>query len=81
MENILFVRTFLILGGMLILTTIAARLNKAFETRLEFAFTVFGQFLFLVIIYVNADKFPSNIISCLYSHFLLVGHLDRQFHI
>ena len=61
MENILFVRTFLILGGMLILTTIAARLNKAFETRLEFAFTVFCQFL-LVIIYVNADKF-SNIIS------------------
>lgn len=71
MENILFVRTFLILGGMLILTTIAARLNKAFETRLEFAFTVFGQFLFLVIIYVNADKFPSNIISCaLFSFFI-----------
>ena len=70
-ENILFVRTFLILGGMLILTTIAARLNKAFETRLEFAFTVFGQFLFLVIIYVNADKFPSNIISCaLFSFFI-----------
>lgn len=63
-ENILFVRTFLILGGMLILTTIAARLNKAFETRLEFAFTVFGQFLFLVVIYVNADKFPSNLVAC-----------------
>lgn len=49
---------------MLILTTIAARLNKAFETRLEFAFTVFGQFLFLVVIYVNADQFPSNLIAC-----------------
>ena len=56
---------------MLILTTIAARLNKAFETRLEFAFTVFGQFLFLVIIYVNADQFPSNLIACaLFSIFI-----------
>lgn len=70
-ENILFVRTFLILGGMLILTTIAARLNKAFETRLEFAFTVFGQFLFLVVIYVNADQFPSNLIFCALFSFLI----------
>ena len=63
-ENILIVRTFLILGGMLILTTIAARLNKAYETRLEFAVTFFGSFLFLIIIYIYADQYPLNLIAC-----------------
>ena len=62
--NILIVRTFLILGGMLILTTIAARLNKAYETRLEFAVTFFGSFLFLIIIYIYGDQYPLNLIAC-----------------
>ena len=33
--NLLMSRTFLILGGMLIITTITARLNKAYETSTE----------------------------------------------
>ena len=45
--NLLMSRTFLILGGMLIITTITARLNKAYETSTELFITVGGSFLFL----------------------------------
>ena len=34
-ENLLLAKTFLILGGMLVLTTIASRINKAYETSTE----------------------------------------------
>ena len=33
--NLLMSRTFLILGGMLVITTIASRFNKAYETTTE----------------------------------------------
>ena len=62
-ENLLFTRTFLILGGMLLLTTITARLNKAFETRSEFLVTTSGSFISLFVIYAMGDQFPANIIA------------------
>ena len=60
--NLLMSRTFLILGGMLIITTITARLNKAYETSTELFITVGGSFLFLFSIMIFADSYPINLI-------------------
>ena len=62
-ENLLFTRTFLILGGMLLLTTITARINKAYETTIEFLVTSCGVFISLFVIYAMGDQFPANIIA------------------
>ncbi len=62
-ENLLFNRTFMILGGMLVLTTISSRFNKAYETKTEFFITVGGTFLSLFIIYFLGDQFPANIFA------------------
>ena len=60
--NLLMSRTFLILGGMLIITTITARLNKAYETSTELFITVGGSFLFLFSVMIFADSYPVNLI-------------------
>ena len=60
--NLLMSRTFLILGGMLIITTITARLNKAYETSTELFITVGGSFLFLFSVVIFADSYPINLI-------------------
>ena len=44
--NLLMSRTFLILGGMLVVTTLSARFNKAYETTIEAVFTIGGTFYF-----------------------------------
>ena len=61
-SNLLLSRTFIILGGMLVLTTFTARINKAFETPLEIFTTVGGSFLMLFLIMFNAETYPMNII-------------------
>ena len=61
-SNLLLSRTFMILGGMLVLTTFTARINKAFETPLETFITVGGSFLMLFLIMFNAETYPMNII-------------------
>lgn len=55
-------RTFLILGGMLVVTTITSRFNKAYETTTEALLTVGGSFLFLFLVTFYADIFPLNLI-------------------
>ena len=50
--NLLMSRTFLILGGMLVVTTLSARFNKAYETTLEAVFTIGGTFLFLFMVMI-----------------------------
>ena len=62
-ENLLFTRTFSILGGMLLLTTITARINKAYETTTEQLVTTGGTFISLFVIYAMGDQFPANIIA------------------
>ena len=54
MEDLLMIRTFSIVGGMLIISTIAARVNKAYETFTEKFITIFGAFasLFLIMYFV-----------------------------
>ena len=60
--NLLMSRTFLILGGMLVVTTIASRLNKAYETTLEAVFTIGGTFLYLFMVMIYGDSYPVNLV-------------------
>ena len=60
--NLLMSRTFLILGGMLVVTTITSRLNKAYETSLEAVFTIGGTFLFLFMVMIYSDSYPLNLV-------------------
>ncbi len=62
MFDILFARTFLIVGAMLLITAFTARINKAFETGKEMWLTILGTFAFLFAILFFADSFPINII-------------------
>ena len=61
MENILFVKTFSIVGGMLLITTIFSRINRDFETWTELYITIVGGPLFLILAWVYGDQFPINI--------------------
>ena len=64
----------MILGGMLVLTTISSRFNKAYETKTEFFITVGGTFLSLFVIYFLGDKFPANIFAVgVFSLFIGIG--------
>lgn len=62
MFDILFARTFIIVGGMLIVTAITARINKAFETSKEMWVTIISTFAFLFAIIFLADIYPLNLI-------------------
>ena len=60
--NLLMSRTFLILGGMLVITTITSRFNKAYETTTEAVLTIGGSFSFLFLVMYYADLYPLNLI-------------------
>ena len=62
MFDILFARTFFIVGGMLIITAITARINKTFETAKEMWITIIGTFAFLFAIIFFADIYPLNLL-------------------
>ncbi len=62
MENILFVKTFSIVGGMLLITTIFSRINRDFETWTESFINTLGILLFLILAWAYGDQFPINII-------------------
>ena len=61
MVDILFARTFLIVGAMLVLTAVTARVNRVFETSLEMWSTILASFAFLILILVFSDQFPLNL--------------------
>ncbi len=61
MFDLLFTRTFLIVGGMLLITAITSRFNKAFETGREILITFGGTFIFLFAIIFFANMFPINL--------------------
>ena len=60
----LMTKTFLIIGGMLIITTIAARFNKALETKIEATIAIGGLFLTLLLCFLLADQYPINLWAC-----------------
>ena len=62
MGSILFTKVFLILGGMLIVTSFAARINKAFETTTEAVITLVLPFILLFPLHYYADVYPLNLI-------------------
>ena len=61
MNEVLFFKTFVLVGGMLVITSIAARINKAYETTQESILTIGGTFLTLFIVWNQADVFPNNL--------------------
>ncbi len=62
MFDILFARTFIIVGGMLIITAITSRINKAFETAKEMWITIIVTFAFLFAIRFFADIYTFNLL-------------------
>ena len=62
MGSILFAKVFLILGGMLLITSFAARINKAFETTTEALITLVLPFILLFPLHYYADVYPLNLI-------------------
>ena len=52
MEDILLVRTFTIIGGLLVITTIFSKINKAYETSAEAWITIIGGFLFFLGLFI-----------------------------
>jgi len=60
--SILFTRVFLIVGGMLLVTSFAARINKAFETTTETVITFVLPFILLFPLNYYADIYPLNLI-------------------
>ncbi len=61
MFDILFARTFLIVGGMLVITSFTARINKSFETKKEMWITIIATFVFLFAIVFLANFYPLNL--------------------
>ena len=72
MNEILLLKTFTLVGGMLLLTTIGARLNKDFETKAEGIITFSGIILFIILVNIYGNEFPMNIF-CLGCVSLFVG--------
>jgi predicted MFS family arabinose efflux permease len=62
MFDLLFAKTFLLVGGMLIITTIFSRINKAYETTEEAIINIAGTFIVLFLIMFFNESFPLNII-------------------
>ena len=63
MNEILFFKTFSMVGGMLLITSIGARINKAYETTIEAVLTIGGTFLSLFVVYSLRDNFPTNLFA------------------
>ena len=63
MNETLFFKTFFLVGSLLLITSIGARFNKAYETILEAVLTIGGTFLTLFIVYSMRDNFPNNLLA------------------
>jgi FtsH-binding integral membrane protein len=62
MFDILFARTFIIVGGMLVITSITAKINRAFETASEMWMTFISSFVLLFAVMIFDDSYPLNLI-------------------
>ena len=63
MNEILFFKTFSLVGGMLLITSIGARINKSYETTFEAVLTIGGTFLSLFVVYSLRDNLPTNLFA------------------
>ena len=80
------VRTFGIVGCMLIISTITARLNKTYETFTEKFITILGAFASIIMVWVFGDIYPHNIVACAFlSGFVgwslgpTIGYIGQKF--
>ena len=55
-------RTFYIVGGMLVITAITAKINRTFETTAELWIALISTFALIFIIDYNASSYPLNLI-------------------
>ena len=88
MFDLLFAKTFILVGGMLIITTIFSRINKSYETTEEAIINLVGSFVVLFLIFGFSDFFPYNIILlAVFSGFIgwsigptisILGHSFKQ---
>ena len=62
MFDILFAKTFFLVGMMLAVTTITSRINKEYETTSEAVLTFLGSLVFLFAVSYFSDIFPLNIL-------------------
>ena len=62
MIDILFAKTFLIVGGMLFLTAVTAKINRFFETSFEMWSTIIISFLLLFLILGFSNAYPLNLV-------------------
>ena len=62
MIDILFAKTFLIVGSMLLLTSITAKVNRFFETSLEMWSSIIISFLVLFLILAYSGNYPVNLL-------------------
>lgn len=86
MENILLSKVFIIIGGMLLITTFFARINKAYETTGEALFTIAGSFVFLFVVLGTSEKYPANLFSvAIFSGFIgwslgpTIGYIGKRY--
>lgn len=68
----LFIKTFCLIGAMLIITSIGAKLNKVYETLAECVITVSGVLGFIILVHIHAHEYPMNLF-CLGMVSLFVG--------
>ena len=68
----LFIKTFCLIGAMLIITSIGAKLNKVYETLTECVITVSGMLGFIILVHIHAHEYPMNLF-CLGMVSLFVG--------
>ena len=61
MFDILFAKTFFLVGMMLIITTVTTRINKEYETTIEAVLTFLGGFVFLFAVTFFAEIYPLNL--------------------
>jgi len=69
---VLFIKTFCLIGAMLIITSIGAKLNKVYETLTECVITVSGMLGFIILVHIHAHEYPMNLF-CLGMVSLFVG--------
>ena len=61
MNEVLFLKTSILIGGMLTFTAVGAKINKEFETKTECYVTIFGLLGFMILVFYHRTEFPMNL--------------------
>ena len=61
MNEVLFLKTCILIGGMLTFTAVGAKINKEFETKTECYVTFLGLLGFMILVFYHRTEFPMNL--------------------